>query len=424
MAGYSKGIVDTRKLNKDSKAKLGRKGDTKIRKVDNRESHVNALEAYLIDVNGKAGEDYAKRVGAGTVNPLTGMPQYHPPDPGGTHDDETGHTQHQVTTTTGPHGDPVEETIWTQPLYTTAEVKTNVELLESGYEYQARDYEGEQSYDDLTKMTDVEMGGYLKKEFGLSGDYMQYISDFETKPFDFLQTEKDITMGTVEGIKEIGHREARDTWKDQQTDFLDTMKDTKWDLQHTKADTQWGLKATKADTQWGLASGYADIKGELASQQGALGRGTGRGIRQARGARDIAASKGGFAGGITQGFDTQQKDLLQDYSAGTGDISRRRTSATRDYQRGMFTSGRDYDRGMFTSGRDYDKGYGRVERDYLKSIGRGSRDFYQEMGDVTSAYDLAAAGATLDFDRGTYGEERRQVEGFYDDVGVAKTQQG
>ena len=69
MAGYSKGIVDTRKFNKDSKAKLGRGGDTKIREVDNKESHVNALEAYLIDVNNKAGEDYAKRVGAGTTNP-------------------------------------------------------------------------------------------------------------------------------------------------------------------------------------------------------------------------------------------------------------------------------------------------------------------------------------------------------------------
>jgi len=80
MAGYSKGIVDTRKLNKDSKAKLGRRGDTEIREVDNKASHVNALEAYLIDVNGKVGEDYTKRVGAGTVNPLTGMPEYYTPE--------------------------------------------------------------------------------------------------------------------------------------------------------------------------------------------------------------------------------------------------------------------------------------------------------------------------------------------------------
>ena len=79
MAGYSKGIVATRKLNKNNKAKLGRGGDTKIREVGGRKSHVTALEAYLIDVKGKAGEDYAKRVGAGTVNPLTGMPEYYEP---------------------------------------------------------------------------------------------------------------------------------------------------------------------------------------------------------------------------------------------------------------------------------------------------------------------------------------------------------
>jgi hypothetical protein len=76
MAGYNRGIVATRKLNKKNKARLGRGGDTKIREVSGRDSHVNALEAYLIDVDRKAGEDYAKRVGAGTTNPLTGMPEY------------------------------------------------------------------------------------------------------------------------------------------------------------------------------------------------------------------------------------------------------------------------------------------------------------------------------------------------------------
>ena len=76
MAEYNRGIVATRKLNKENKARLGRGGDTKIRKVDGKDSHVNALEAYLIDVNGKAGEDYAKRVGSGGTNPLTGMPEY------------------------------------------------------------------------------------------------------------------------------------------------------------------------------------------------------------------------------------------------------------------------------------------------------------------------------------------------------------
>ena len=73
-------IVATRKLNKKNKARLGRGGDTKIREVDGRDSHVNALEAYLIDVDKKAGEEYTKRVGSGTTNPLTGMPEYYDPD--------------------------------------------------------------------------------------------------------------------------------------------------------------------------------------------------------------------------------------------------------------------------------------------------------------------------------------------------------
>ena len=76
MPGYSNNIVATRKLNDDKKAKLGRGGDTKIREVGGRKSHVNALEAYLIDVKGKAGEEYTKKVGAGTINPYTGMPEY------------------------------------------------------------------------------------------------------------------------------------------------------------------------------------------------------------------------------------------------------------------------------------------------------------------------------------------------------------
>ena len=188
MAGYSKGIVDTRKLNKNSKARLGRKGDTKIRKVDNRESHVNALEAYLIDVNGKAGEEYAKRVGAGTVNPLTGMPEYHEANDHSTAD----HKAHGTTTTTDDEGNPITTTNYNQPLYTTAEVTSNVSLLESGYEKQAEDIVGEQSYESLTDMSDIQRQGMLLKDFGIGQDYMKYISPFETKPFDFIRQGADI----------------------------------------------------------------------------------------------------------------------------------------------------------------------------------------------------------------------------------------
>jgi len=65
-------IVDTRKL-----ARKGRFGDTKIRKVDGKPAHVNAWEASLIDSYGKSGESIVKKVGSGTRNQYTGLPEYH-----------------------------------------------------------------------------------------------------------------------------------------------------------------------------------------------------------------------------------------------------------------------------------------------------------------------------------------------------------
>ena len=156
MAGYSKGIVDTRKLNKDNKAKLGRRGDTKIREVDNRESHVNALEAYLIDVNGKAGEEYAKRVGAGTVNPLTGMPEYHEEKDNGviivhTHDEDS------------------DEIIYQDP-------SKNLDSEVTPVDY---------SYEGLKDVTSAQL---TKFDASFGAEDVKYFQDiFTDKPFDFLK---------------------------------------------------------------------------------------------------------------------------------------------------------------------------------------------------------------------------------------------
>jgi len=58
-------------------AKKGRFGDTKIRKVDGKPAHVNSQEAKLIDRKGKLGEILVKAEGAGTINPKTGLKEYH-----------------------------------------------------------------------------------------------------------------------------------------------------------------------------------------------------------------------------------------------------------------------------------------------------------------------------------------------------------
>ena len=58
-------------------AKKGRYGDTHIRDVYGLKSHVNKSEADIIDSYGLLGEAIVKEVGAGTINPKTGMPEYH-----------------------------------------------------------------------------------------------------------------------------------------------------------------------------------------------------------------------------------------------------------------------------------------------------------------------------------------------------------
>jgi len=54
----------------------GRGGDTELRKVDGKLSHVSIYEAEAIDMYGKLGEALVKEVGSGTTNPVTGLPEY------------------------------------------------------------------------------------------------------------------------------------------------------------------------------------------------------------------------------------------------------------------------------------------------------------------------------------------------------------
>jgi len=61
----------------DKLAQKGRYGDTEIRNVAGRKSHVNRKESNLIDLYGMLGERLVRDAGAGTINPKTGLPEYH-----------------------------------------------------------------------------------------------------------------------------------------------------------------------------------------------------------------------------------------------------------------------------------------------------------------------------------------------------------
>tara|TARA_R110001583_G_scaffold38498_3_gene124403 strand:- start:5767 stop:6876 length:1110 start_codon:yes stop_codon:yes gene_type:complete len=60
-------------------ASKGRFGDTFIRPVDGQLSHVNKIEANVIDNLGMIGQMMVKDAGAGTTNPDTGAPEYYFP---------------------------------------------------------------------------------------------------------------------------------------------------------------------------------------------------------------------------------------------------------------------------------------------------------------------------------------------------------
>lgn len=297
MAGYNKGIVATRKLNKNNKAKLGRGGDTKIREVGGRKSHVNALEAYLIDVNGKAGEEYARRVGAGTVNPITGMPEYHSPPKRSTGSGVVYKSAHDDTTHSHPQlaapGSTVDSSHdWSEGGQTyTPEQKINWDAKNSDLFAK-----GAPSYEELATSDEAKLATHLTAfDEGLGVEDVKYFQDiFTDKPFEFLEQQQALTTR-------------------------------------------------------GLQSAYGATMGALGSQEATLGRTAGRGLRGASQGRAAAASRSGLAtsGTITQAYETQKKDLFQDYSAGMADIGRERGTALDTLTLGKDTADLDLKTGIY-----------------------------------------------------------------------------
>ena len=63
-------------MNYKNLEKYGRHGDTELRKVNGRLSHVNKKEAQDIDLLGKYGEMKTQLLGSGSTNPYTGLDEY------------------------------------------------------------------------------------------------------------------------------------------------------------------------------------------------------------------------------------------------------------------------------------------------------------------------------------------------------------
>ena len=322
----NRNIVATRKLNKKNKARLGRGGDTKIRKVDGKDSHVNALEAYLIDVNRKAGEEYTKRVGSGATNPLTGMPEYHTEESQQhKHADENDPNSAYLLPANTPKG------------------------YEIGYVAEDKGITGRQSYETLSGMDEGMLESYLQGEFGMADDSMQYIEGFKEEPFGFLGEQQDLTTGRA----------------------LETKEFTEKGLLASKEAA--GREAEVATA--GIGETYRGARESLGMEFTAGSRAIGQSMTQARTGAETAAAKSGFArsGTVTGALGQQMKTLTQDY----GQLQKGRTQ-------GMAGAGRRADIGLAgvaagqkTAAETYALGMEGAAADYDFSIAGADLDFRQ-----------------------------------------------
>jgi hypothetical protein len=343
MAGYNRGIVATRKLNERNKARLRSTGDTEFGFIKGRLSHINkeekgrltAADAYDISLRERVEKDIAEK-GAGTINPFTGMPEYHAMTIDENANPETSTIDrmkvlHNADLQDGVHMT-TELTKWGNPIidYSQAAYDAYVDAggTWTGSPYQEQDLPltGRQDYETLSTADDDVMSQYLADEFGLTGgDYTEYITPFQEEPFDFLKRDrylagKRITLG---GDK---------------------------------------LTSTRDLTLEGLTG-----------QQETLGRTTGRAYGQATRGAEMAMGRSGLAtsGTITSGLKKQMKELTTDYTAGTQEIGRQKRGAQADYDFGM--AGFKLDR--YGANLALDKGTWLEEQ---RQLGL----FYDEIGDI------------------------------------------
>jgi hypothetical protein len=359
MAGYNRGIVATRKLNENNKARLEFTGDTETGFIKGRLSHINkdekrrltAADAYDISLRERVEDDIVEK-GAGTINRFTGMPEYHKtwnlthmaehakkmkigdvvdylnPNPISVYENISG-KETGVSTVGELIEDPSKKVVDFEQMGLTPEEDPGL--------FQGTGV-GQKSYDELQAMTPEERAEYMKTEFDIGAGYEQHMTGFQEDPFGFLGEQQALT---------------------------------------TK-----GLESSYGATMGALGSQQATLglAGEgLMAQQATLGRTTGRGISQATtGARRAAGQANmAFSGTITQGLEAQKKQLFQDYTAGTQDISRQR-------------AGIDIAMGDI----------GRQRETALETLTLGKE------------------GVGLDFRAAEYAEKKRQEEQFYTDIGT------
>ena len=189
-------------------AKKGRYGDTKIRNIDGKPAHVNSNEASLLDLLGRPAEDIIKMVGAGTINPMTGLNEYHMI---GYEEDEecnvtnegTEHSDSQWDVD-GHHRHWSGRRLTTYPGYGN-EDNPLTEDIEGPVQHQYGGFTTD-DFDKFMQMFETgSMQSYAKEQFGVSKDkFDKFVTDpsVELKKITDVENLYDIRRGELLGTTE------------------------------------------------------------------------------------------------------------------------------------------------------------------------------------------------------------------------------
>ena len=255
----------------DKLARKGRYGDTEIRNVAGRRSHVNRKESNLIDLYGMLGERLVRDAGAGTINPKTGLPEYH---------------------------------YKLSDMWTGGHAKEHEEERRRASEASAYEGAGEE-FDKNTYMNKLLEGPEAGEE------YLLKIGIPENK-IEYFEANVD-----VKGELELA-QEAK------------TLSETQTEAQYgAEGETYRGAQAAFDIGSKGLAEGRRGAAAQYGLGMEQAGLTAGRSLFGVKQQADVAAAKSGFAtqGTVTGITQRAQKGVFQDYTTQQKQLAEAKSSA-------------------------------------------------------------------------------------------------
>ena len=338
-------IVNTRKYDEDKRAIFGRNGDTTVRTVAGQDSHVTAFEAYMIDVNGRAAEDMVKRNGAGTLNPITSMPEYH-----GFGEEDYERHWHMDYEEDPPklksHGSTAAgegmdgEGVYDWPAYSAVDVDGNPWGDQSERLEEVDAAITSMSEVDTTDWDSTSLGSHMTAYDNLLAN-RQAIVDYTRKQKYEGYDYDALSEGGIDAITEYA-KEEFDVNIGGYEDYITAFDSKKLGFIEEEADlANQRSQQTFADTTQDLSIAQSRARGTSMDQMTQLGTSAGRQFLDASTQANQTMAQTGmeFSGTLSSQMNLQKNRILSDYETGISGIQKNLANIQADTALGMQRAG-------------------------------------------------------------------------------------